>query len=118
MAHHLPSHAQNHLKRHVAQPNDKMTRNYAAAIQEMKVKTYKMTVKSRSTHLPDTIKQILKTKINPGEINVGVNTVKSFNGGVLIEMNSKEEIKVLDKEIQAKCGDEPEAHVHMLRKPL
>jgi hypothetical protein len=46
-------------------------------------------------------KQILKTKINPGEINVGVNTFKSYNRGVLIETNSKEEIEVLDKEIQA-----------------
>jgi hypothetical protein len=77
-----------------------------------------MKVKSRSAHPPDTIKQILKTKINPGEINVGVvNTFKAFNGGVLIEMNSKEEIEVLEKEIQAKCGDKLEAHVHMLRKP-
>lgn len=82
-----------------------------AAVQKMKVK-------SRSAHPPDTIKQILKTKINPGEINVGVvNTFKAFNGGVLIEMNSKEEIEVLEKEIQAKCGDKLEAHVHMLRKP-
>jgi hypothetical protein len=32
-------------------------------------------------------------------------------------MNSKEEIEVLDKEIQAKCGGELEAHVHSLRKP-
>jgi hypothetical protein len=56
-------------------------------------------------------------KINPGEINVGVNTFKSHNRGVLIETNSKEEIEVLDKEIQAKCRDELEAHVHMLIKP-
>jgi len=99
--------------RHMAQPNDETTRNYAAAVQKMKVKTQKKTVKSRSAHPPDTIKQILKTIINPDEINVAVNTFKSFNGGVLIETNSKEEIEVLEKEIQAKCGDELEAHVHV-----
>jgi hypothetical protein len=103
--------------RHVALLNYKTSRNFAVSVPESKVKTYKMTVKSRGAHPPDTIKQILKTKINPGEINVGVNTFKLFNGGVLIETNSKEEIEVLDKEIQAKCGDELEANVHMLRKP-
>jgi hypothetical protein len=48
---------------------------------------------------------------------VGVNAFKTLSGGVLIETNSKEENEVLDKEIQAKCGDDLEVHVHSLRKP-
>jgi len=48
---------------------------------------------------------------------VGVNTFKILSGGVLIETNSKEENEVLDKEIQAKCDDDLEVHVHSLRKP-
>ena len=76
-----------------------------------------MTVRSRSTRPPEEIKQPLKNKINPGEINVGVNTLKSLNGGALIETNSIEEIEVLGKEIQTKCGEELEAHIHRLRKP-
>jgi len=76
-----------------------------------------MTIKSRGAHPPEKIKQILKNKINPGEINVSVNTFKTLSGGVLIETDSKEEIEVLDKEIQSKCGDDLEVHVHSLRKP-
>ena len=41
---------------------------------------------------------------------------KSFSGGVLIETNSKEEIEILGKGIQAKCGRELEAHIQSLRK--
>jgi hypothetical protein len=48
---------------------------------------------------------------------VGVNILKSLNGGVVIETNSIEEIEVLGKEIQTKCGEELEAHIHRLRKP-
>jgi len=36
---------------------------------------------------------------------------------VLIETNSIEEIELLGKEIQTKCGEELEAHIHRLRKP-
>ena len=53
-----------------------------------------MTIKSREAHPPEKIEQILKNKINPGEINLGVKTFKIFSGGVLMEMNSKEEIEV------------------------
>jgi hypothetical protein len=76
-----------------------------------------MTVRSRGAHPSETIKQLLKTRINPGEIKVGVNTFKSINSGELIETNSKGEIEVLDKGIQAKCGEELQAHIHTLRKP-
>jgi hypothetical protein len=102
--------------RNLALPNFNTRRNYAQAVQGTKCKTYNMTVKSRGANPPDTIKQTLKTNINPGDINVGVRTFKTLDGGVLIETNSKE-IEVLDKEIQAKCGGDLEAHVHSLRKP-
>ena len=36
---------------------------------------------------------------------------------MLIETNSIDEIESLGKEIQTKCGDELEAHIHRLRKP-
>ena len=76
-----------------------------------------MTVKARSALPPQEIKQLLKTKINSGEIKVGVNSLKSLHGGVLIETNSIEEIEVLGKEIQTKCGGELEIRIYRLRKP-
>jgi hypothetical protein len=39
---------------------------------------YKLTVKSNKHLLPDTIKGILKSKINPTDIKVGINTFKSL----------------------------------------
>jgi len=105
------------LTQYVALPNSNRGRNYAEAVQGTKGKTFKMTIKSRGAHPPEKIKQILKNKINLGEIKVRVNTFKTISGGLLIETNSKEEIEVLEKEIQIKCGDDLEVHVHSLRKP-
>jgi hypothetical protein len=101
----------------VALPTDNRRRQYASVVKEAKPKRCKMTVRSRGIHQPEDIKQILKTKISPGEINVGVNTLKSLNGGVLIEMNCIDEIELLGKEIQTKGGEELEVHIHRLRKP-
>ena len=56
----------------MALPNSNRGRNYSEAVQGTKCKTFKMTIKSRGAHPPEKIKQILKNKINPGEINVGV----------------------------------------------
>jgi len=68
----------------VALLNSNRGRNYAEAVQGTKGKTFKMTIKFRGAHPPEkNIKQILKNKINPGEINVGVNTFKTLSGGVL-----------------------------------
>lgn len=45
------------------------------------------------------------SKINPTEIKLGINILKALkNGKVLIQTNSKEEIEVLVKDINAKCG--------------
>jgi len=38
-------------------------------------------------------------------------------GKALIETNTKEEIEVLEKHINTKCGGYLEANIHKLRKP-
>ena len=46
-----------------------------------------------------------------------INTFKTLNSGrVLIETKSKDEMEALEKDIQAKCGDELEINVHTLRQ--
>jgi len=94
-----------------------MNRPYASVVREPKPKRYKMTDMARNPLPSEEIKQLLKTKVNPGEIKVGVNSLKSLHGGVLIETNSIEQIEILGKEIQTKCGGELETHIHRLRKP-
>jgi len=71
------------VQRHLALPTEKTSRSYAAAVREKKATEFKMTVRTRGEHSPDSIKQLLKTNINPGEIKVGVKTFKSCNGGVI-----------------------------------
>jgi hypothetical protein len=47
----------------VALPTDKVDRLYATAVQETKAKTYKITVRSKGAHPPETNKHLLKTKL-------------------------------------------------------
>jgi len=82
------------------------------------VKLFKLTVTVKGNQSPETIKGLLKSKINPTEIKVGINTFKSLkNGKVLIETNSKEEIEVLEKDINAKWEGQLEANIHKFRSP-
>ena len=49
---------------------------------------------------PDKITELLKIKINPIEMQVGINKFKPLNNGkVLIETNTKQEIEALEKDI-------------------
>jgi len=79
---------------------------------------FTITVTSKDKQTSETIKEILKTNINPTEIKVGINALKTLrNGKVLIETNTKEELETLDKDINDKCGDRLETHIHKLRHP-
>jgi hypothetical protein len=89
-----------------------------ALASKTRVNKFKLTVSSSEQLSPDTIKRILKTKINPTEIKVGINTFRSLKDGrVLIETNSKEELETLEKDINAKCEGKLEARSHKLRNP-
>jgi hypothetical protein len=49
-----------------------------AVFNKIFTKKFKLTVRSNKHLPPDTIKGLLKTKINPTEIKVGINTFKSL----------------------------------------
>jgi len=49
-----------------------------ALANEIYTKKFKLTVKSNEHLPPDSIKDLLKTKINPTEIKVGINSFKSL----------------------------------------
>jgi hypothetical protein len=66
---------------------------------------HKLTVTSKESHSADTIKEILKSNINPLEIKVGINLFKTLRSGkVLTEARNKEDIDKLTKDINEKCG--------------
>jgi hypothetical protein len=68
-------------------------------------KTFKLTVKSQESQSPEMSKGLLRSKINPTKIKVGINSFKSLRDvRVLIETGSKEEVEALE-DINAKCGE-------------
>jgi hypothetical protein len=75
-------------------------------------------VTSKESNSPDMIKDILKFRINPTDIRVGINSLKTLrNGKVQIETGNKEDIGILTKNIHDKCGNKLEVLVHKLRNP-
>lgn len=75
-------------------------------------------VKSKQPLPSESIKQILKTSINPTKLEVGINTLKAFKDGrVLIESSSNTEIEILSTHIRSKCGEQLEVSITKLRNP-
>jgi len=84
---------------------------------EFNQKRYKLTVTSKDSNSPDTIKDILKSRINPTDIRAGINSLKTLrNGKVQIEARNKVDIEILTKDIHER-GDRLEVIVHRLRNP-
>jgi len=72
--------------------------------------TFKLTVKSKSNHSIEHMKTLVKTKVNPVEMTIGITTFKGLrNGRLLIETQNKKEIDALSKTINEVCGEELEA---------
>jgi hypothetical protein len=81
-------------------------------------KLFHLTVKSKGNTTQEEATELLKARINPTEIKVGINKFRVLNNGkIIIGTNTKQEIEALEKEITTKCGGELEATVHKLRKP-
>ena len=81
-------------------------------------KRYKLKVKSRTNESTETIKNVLKTNINPTTVKVGIKTLKSLRDGrVLIEVGTIEETNLLCTNINDKCGEELEVAAPKLRNP-
>jgi hypothetical protein len=79
---------------------------------------FQLAVKNIWTTSQEKATELLKTKINPTEIKVGINKFKlPNNGNIIIGTNTKEEIEALEKEITSKCGRQLEANIRNLRKP-
>ena len=95
------------------------TRLYSDALKgKCKQERYMKTVTSRDKESTASIKDILKSKIKPAEIKVGINSLKTLrNGTIQIETGSKEEIDILMKDINEKCEGILEAKLHTLRRP-
>ena len=88
-------------------PGESNKNSYADVVRNKKKENkFKIMVKTRINHSPETIKNILKTKINPIEIKVGISSLKTLKDGrVLIETCSKDEAEKISASITEKCGE-------------
>jgi len=81
-------------------------------------KRKKKMVKTKSNQSSESIRSILKSKINPTEMKVSIKSLKSLRDGrVLISVGSAEETNLLSTNINANCGEVREVNVQKLRKP-
>jgi len=81
-------------------------------------KVYKVTVTSRDNETAETIKEMMKSQINPAEIKMGIESIKTLRDGkVQIETGSIQEAEILENSITDKLGDKIETHMQRPRKP-
>ena len=70
---------------------------YSDVVARREGRKFKLSLRTKSSHTPDEIQSLLKAKVNPTEINVGITSLKSQRDGkVIIEVGSKKEIDTLE----------------------
>jgi hypothetical protein len=104
----------------VLPPNGKSCKLYSevAKMEGNADKRYKLTVKSRTNQSAETVRNIIKTSINPTSMKVGICALRSLQDGrVLLETKSKEELELLHSNIKDNCSQQLEANIQKLRNP-
>jgi hypothetical protein len=91
---------------------------YSEVLSSCLDKRYNLTLKSKSNQSTEMIKIVLKTKVNPTDIKVGIKSFKLLKDSrVLIEVGSLDEINSLRTTIGNKCEVDLKVTVPKLRKP-
>jgi len=100
-------------------PGDNTRKLYSTVLKnKTQQQQFKITVKSRGNMSAEAIKEMLKEKINPTDIRVGINSLKTLTDGrVLITTSRKEEAEALENDIKEKCREELEPTLHRRRNP-
>jgi hypothetical protein len=81
-------------------------------------KMYKLFVKSRHNQSAEYSRALLKRKVNPIDMKVGISALKTLkNGQLLIESEKKSELEEVCKKINEVCGEELESYMQKLREP-
>ena len=71
---------------------------------------FKLTL-AQNSQTPEAINKLIKSKVNPTEINVGITSPKSLSDG---RASRKLEIQALGEKIGEKCGEELEDNIQKL----
>jgi hypothetical protein len=81
-------------------------------------KRYKLFVKSKNNQSVEYTRTLLKSKVNPTQLKVGISALKTLkNGQILIESDNKSDLEEVNKRIFEACGEELEGHIPTLKNP-
>jgi hypothetical protein len=81
-------------------------------------KMYKLCVKSKNNQSTEYIRTLLKSKVNPTQMKVGISALKTLkNGKLLIESDKKGDLDDVFKKISDVCGKQIESYVPNSKTP-
>lgn len=86
--------------RQVLPPHKHSPKLYSDVAAGRDKKKFTLSLRKKDKHTPEDIIRLLKTKVNPAEIKVGITSLKALRDGkVVIEAGSKHELDILGDKI-------------------
>ena len=81
-------------------------------------KRYKLFVKSKNNQSVEYTRTLLKSKVDPTQLKVGISALKTLkNGQILVESDNKSDLEEVNKRISEACGGELEGYIPTLKNP-
>jgi len=79
---------------------------------------YKLFVKAKNNQSAEYIRTLLKAKLNPTQMKVGIRVHKTLKCvQLLVEWDKKRELKEVCKKINEVCGEELESYMAAIKFP-
>jgi len=101
--------------KHSPKQNYKLYSDIVAGREEKK---FTLTLRTKDNHTPEGIIRVLKEKVNPAEIKVGITSLKTLRDGrILIEPGSRTELNLLGDTIREEYAETLVVNMQSLRKP-
>jgi len=81
-------------------------------------KRFKLFVKSKNNQSVEYTRTLLKSKVDPTQLKVGISALKTLkNGQILVESDNKSDLEEVNKRISEACGGELEGYIPTLKNP-
>ena len=103
------------LHKHEFKQNHILYSDVLAGRQENK---FTLSLRTKDNRTPEEIIKLLKEKVKPLELKVGITSLKKLKDGrVLIEASSKTDINIMGNKIREECAETMAGNMQTLRKP-
>jgi len=80
-------------------------------------KMYKLFVKSKNNRSSEYTRTLLKSKVHPTQMKVGISALKTLKNGKLLIESEKSELKEVCRKMNEVCGEEHESYTPTLINP-